>query len=64
MLREKDLPGHLNNDTGETPQKAESETGNAHQEESFQQINSILDMAKRLEQDNQLRRALEALKKE
>ena len=64
MLREKDLPGHLNNDTGETPQKAESETGNAHQEESFQQINSILDMAKRIEQDNQLRRALEALKKE
>ncbi len=64
MLREKDLPGHLNNDSEEAPVKAESETGNGNQEENFQQVNSILDMAKRLEQDNQLRRALGVLKKE
>ena len=64
MLRERDLPGHLNNDSEEAPVKAESETGNGNQEENFQQVNSILDMAKRLEQDNQLRRALGVLKKE
>lgn len=64
MLREKDLPGHLNNDAEESPQKAESDAGSSNQEESFQQVNSILDTAKRLQQDNQLRRALEVLKKE
>lgn len=62
MLREKDLPGHLNNDAKETTPIDKTETNIAHQEESFQQINAILDMAKRLEQDNQLRRALQVLK--
>ena len=64
MLREKDLPGHLNNDATETQQTGESEAGSFNQEETFQQVNSILDMTKRLEQDNQLRRALQVLKKE
>lgn len=64
MLREKDLPGHLNDDSAGVPQNTESETGNGNQEESFQQVNSILDITKRIEQDNQLRRALEVLKKD
>lgn len=69
-LREKDLPGHLDNDTLRRTKKAresakgDEEADNADQEEGFQRVNSIADMAKRLEEDNQLRRALEVLKGE
>lgn len=64
QLREKDLPGHLSNDSrggAETGEERAPAEGN--QEETFQQINSITDMQKRLQQDNQLRRALDLLKK-
>lgn len=67
LLRERDLPGHLSNDSDAAlhPSDATSESSSAHfnQEDAFQQINSIMDLVKRLEQDNQLRRALEVLKK-
>ena len=65
LLREKDLPGHLSNDAeAQKSQTGEETAGDFNQEETFQQINSILDMQKRMEQDNQLRRALEVLKKD
>lgn len=64
QLREKDLPGHLSNDSrGKAETGEESVPAEGNQEETFQQINSITDMQKRLQQDNQLRRALDLLKK-
>ena len=64
-LREKDLPGHLENEAapeGKAGKSDKSETVDFNQEEAFQRVNSITDMKKRLAQDNQLRRALELLK--
>ena len=64
LLREKDLPGHLSNDSKNGAAEGdEAEPAEANQEETFQQVNSITDMPKRLLQDNQLRRALDILKK-
>lgn len=64
ILREKDLPGHLDNDAKPAHAAAEAAPDGSRQEETFQRVNSIMDMGKRLEQDNQLRRALELLKKD
>ena len=70
-LREKDLPGHLENEAAPEGKADKSEKGDKsdkgetvdfNQEEAFQHVNSITDMKKRLTQDNQLRRALELLK--
>ncbi|MDD2463397.1 MAG: S41 family peptidase [Desulfobulbus sp.] len=61
-IREKDLPNHLKNETlrpGNRPNK-EKEAGN--QEETFQKVDEIQQVSKRLEQDNQLRTALIILK--
>ena len=72
MVREKDLPGHLQNDTStvsdakdekDTPDKG-AVSGDLNQEETFQEVNSITNTMKRLEQDSQLRRALEVLEDE
>lgn len=64
ILREKDLPGHLDNDAKPAHAATEAAPDGSRQEETFQRVNSIMDMGKRLEQDNQLRRALELLKKD
>lgn len=65
-VREKDLPGHLKNETVPAPsavgkgKKEESDSGD--QEANFEKIEDIQQIAKRLEQDNQLRTALVVLK--
>ncbi|NQS71176.1 MAG: S41 family peptidase [Desulfobulbaceae bacterium] len=63
MLREKDLPGHLSNDLQGEKSTSVPATDEFDQEETFQKVNSIAEVSKRLEQDNQLRLALELLKK-
>lgn len=62
-LREKDLPHHLENDApgGKQP-KPDTSAINGDDEENFEKIEDIQQIAKRLEQDNQLRTALFVLK--
>jgi carboxyl-terminal processing protease len=63
-IREKDLPHHFKNDThSKSPSKPEVEdTDKTDQEENFEKVVDIQEIAKRLEQDNQLRTALTTLK--
>jgi carboxyl-terminal processing protease len=61
-IREKDLPHHFKNEKGKKGQSEPKEDTNAAQEENFQKIEDIQQIAKRLEQDNQLRTALIILK--
>lgn len=63
-LREKDLPHHLKNEKDDKKrlESEDKETGTNDQEETFQKIEDIGQIAKRLEQDNQLRAALIILK--
>ncbi len=65
-IREKDLPGHLKNEAEQpTPVAAkgkEKEEERGDQEANFEKIEDIQQIAKRLEQDNQLRTALIILK--
>ena len=63
-IREKDLPRHFKNESEPEKQAAPDEapaTG-GNEEESFQKIEDIQQIAKRLEQDNQLRTSLIILK--
>jgi carboxyl-terminal processing protease len=63
-VREKDLPRHLENETsGKKQPESPSEAGESgDQEETFQKMEDIRQMNKRLEQDNQLRTAFITLK--
>ncbi len=63
-IREKDLPRHFKNETlGKKPPKPEADdTEKTNQEENFEKVEDIQQIAKRLEQDNQLRTALIILK--
>ncbi len=61
-IREKDLPHHFKNETKKKGQLDPKEDTNAAQEENFQKVEDIQQIAKRLEQDNQLRTALIILK--
>jgi carboxyl-terminal processing protease len=63
-VREKDLPRHLENETGGKKQTENTtEAGESgDQEENFQKMEDIRQMTKRLEQDNQLRAAFITLK--
>jgi carboxyl-terminal processing protease len=63
-IREKDLPRHFKNETSNKKQpkpKAEP-PDKTDQEENFEKVEDIQQIAKRLEQDNQLRTALIILK--
>lgn len=63
VLRERDLPHHFKNETDTTSQpESKSDDNEANQEENFQKVEDIQQIAKRLEQDNQLRSALLVLK--
>ena len=78
-LRERDLPGHLENDTAQAKKRGKGRNkgergggtgpagaaglGESAQDEAFQRVSGIADIKKRLEQDNQLRRALELIKR-
>ena len=62
-LREKDLPRHFNNDThSKNASRLEVNDAYKDQEENFEKVVDIQEIAKRLEQDNQLRTALHTLK--
>jgi len=63
-LREKDLPRHFKNEShNKRPPKPEAEPADkSDQEENFEKVEDIQQIAKRLEQDNQLRTALIILK--
>lgn len=62
-VREKDLPRHFRNEKDGKKGETQDEGGeSADQEESFQKMEEIRQMAKRLEQDNQLRTAFITLK--
>jgi carboxyl-terminal processing protease len=65
-VREKDLPGHLKNETESAPSAAgkgkKEEIDSGDQEANFEKIEDIQQIAKRLQQDNQLRTALVVLK--
>jgi len=63
-IREKDLPRHIKNDArGKGKGKPETETiDTTDQEGNFEKVEDIKQIAKRLEQDNQLRSALNVLK--
>ena len=63
-VREKDLPRHFRNEKeGKKQPESKEETGDIDdQEENFQKMEDIRQMAKRLEQDNQLRTAFTTLK--
>jgi len=65
-IREKDLPGHLKNEAEQAPpaavQSKEKEEERGDQEANFEKIEDIRQIAKRLDQDNQLRTALIVLK--
>ena len=63
-IREKDLPRHFKNE-GESEKQAapgDSQATDGHEEENFQKIEDIQQIAKRLEQDNQLRTSVIILK--
>ncbi|MBV5318151.1 MAG: S41 family peptidase [Desulfobulbaceae bacterium] len=63
-IREKDLPRHIKNES-RSKSKAKPETDDAEttdQEGNFEKMEDIQQIAKRLEQDNQLRSALSVLK--
>jgi len=64
-VREKDLPRHIKNDgNGKGLAKPENDGGDgSDQEGTFEKVEDIQQIAQRLEQDNQLRIALEVLKK-
>ncbi len=62
-VREKDLPRHFRNEKDGKKGEAQDEGGeNPDQEDGFQKMEEIRQMAKRLEQDNQLRTAFITLK--
>jgi carboxyl-terminal processing protease len=62
-MREKDLPGHLKNETEPAAGKGKKEENDGgDQEANFEKIEDIQQIAKRMEQDNQLRTALIVLK--
>ena len=63
-IREKDLPGHFENETNRAKHsEGGGESGERdNQEEGFQKIEDIRQITKRLEQDNQLRTAFITLK--
>ena len=63
-VREKDLPRHFKNEKdGKKQPESQDESGEGgDQEENFQKMEDIRQMAKRLEQDNQLRTAFITLK--
>jgi len=63
-VREKDLPRHLENETsGKKQSESPGDAGESgDQEETFQKMEDIRQMNKRLEQDNQLRTAFITLK--
>ncbi|MCL1980518.1 MAG: S41 family peptidase [Proteobacteria bacterium] len=62
-IREKDLPRHLENDrSGKKQSENTDEAGDNSGEEELQQMGDIHQVAKRMEQDNQLRAAFETLK--
>jgi len=61
-IREKDLPGHLENDKS-GPKRSGGETiEDGDQQEELQQMEDIRQITKRMEQDNQLRAAFATLK--
>lgn len=64
LVREKDLPGHLENETkaGKRIEPSGESADTADQEENFEKMEDISQVAKRLEQDNQLRAALSTVK--
>ncbi|MCL2457315.1 MAG: S41 family peptidase [Desulfobulbus sp.] len=62
-IREKDLPHHLENDkSGKKPSEAADKTGDGGDEEELRQMEDIHQIAKRMEQDNQLQAAFTTLK--
>ena len=63
-VREKDLPHHFKNekDGKKQPENRDESGEGGDQEENFQRMEDIRQMAKRLEQDNQLRTAFITLK--
>ncbi|MDR2550229.1 MAG: S41 family peptidase [Desulfobulbus sp.] len=62
-IREKDLPRHLENDKGGKKQsESAAEPAEGNDEEEFQQMEDIHQIAKRMEQDNQLQAAFSTLK--
>jgi carboxyl-terminal processing protease len=63
-VREKDLPHHLKNETGSARQEESKNEveANSNQEERFLKVEDIRQLAKRMEQDNQLRIAFITLK--
>lgn len=64
VIREKDLPGHLENEMVDekTVESSKEEKTPDEQEERFQTIDNLQQMTKRLKEDNQLRTALFTLK--
>ena len=63
-VREKDLPRHFKNekDGKKQPESQDESKEGGDQEENFQKMEEIRQMAKRMEQDNQLRTAFITLK--
>jgi len=63
-IREKDLPHHFKNETRtkSQPRPETDDTDKTDQEENFEKVVDIQQIAKRLEQDNQLRTALTTLR--
>ncbi|NLX18246.1 MAG: S41 family peptidase [Desulfobulbus sp.] len=64
VIREKDLPGHLENEMAnkKTLESSGEDKMPYEQEEQFQAIDNLQEMTKRLQEDNQLRTAFITLK--